>query len=63
MSLLEERFLAESGRTLMDAKDKNAPKVYRILRKGIQKGHFVLRCGLFSHHRFCLDSVYSHQEV
>ena len=59
MSKLKERFLAESGKTLMDADSPSSEVVYDVLRDGISKGEFCSRGGQFSEYSFSLDRIYS----
>jgi len=58
MSILEERFLSEKGKTLVKTSDPEAVNLCLVLKKCLVKGDFVLRGGLSSNHKFIFDNIY-----
>ena len=58
MSLLEQRFFAEPGKTVVNTSDKNAPALCEVLKKAIRRGDFVQRGGTSTKYDFCFDAIY-----
>jgi len=58
MGMLEDRFFAGSGRTLVLPEHEDAELVLRTLRRGIIKGDYVRRNGEPTKNYFNLDKIY-----